>query len=134
MLEKVNHIAIAVPNLSEAISSYKNTFNCKISNIIELPDHGVTTAFINLPNTNIELLEPLGDDSVIKKFLNKNKNGGIHHICYEVKDIRYAINCLIKNKCKVIGDGIPREGAHGKPVIFIHPASFNGTLIELEQV
>ena len=134
MLEKVNHIAIVVPDLSEAILNYKSTFNCKISNIIKLPKHGVTTAFINLPNTNIELLEPLGNDSPIKKFLNKNKNGGIHHICYEVKDIQLAVNRLIKNKCKVIGDGIPREGAHGKPVIFIHPTSFNGTLIELEQV
>ncbi len=134
MLEKVNHIAIAVPNLYKAIQNYKNTFNCTISKIVKLPSHGVTTAFINLSNTNIELLEPLGSESPIKKFLNNHKNGGIHHICYEVKDINLAIKFLLKNKCKVLGDGIPREGAHGKPVIFIHPASFNGTLIELEQV
>ena len=134
MLEKVNHIAIAVPNLSESISNYKNNFNCVISKIIKLPIHGVTTAFINLPNTNIELLEPLGYNSPIKKFLDKHKNGGIHHICYDVKDIDEAVKRLLKNKCKILGDGIPREGAHGKPVIFIHPASFNGTLIELEQI
>ena len=134
MLEKVNHIAIAVPSLSEAILNYKNTFNCNISKVVKLPNHGVTTAFINLSNTNIELLEPLGQNSPIQKFLNKNKNGGIHHICYEVKDINLSIKNLLKNKCKVLGDGIPREGAHGKPVIFIHPASFNGTLIELEQI
>ena len=134
MLEKVNHIAIAVPNLSQAISNYKNTFNCKISNILELPAHGVTTAFIYLQNTNIELLEPLGKKSPIKNFLKKNLYGGIHHICYEVKDINMSIKSLKKNNCKILGDGIPREGAHGKPVIFIHPSNFNGTLIELEQV
>ena len=134
MLEKVNHIAIVVPNLTNAILNYKKTFNCNISKIVKLPNHGVSTAFISLPNTNIELLEPLGLDSPIKNFLNKNKNGGIHHICYEVNDIDYAINRLLENDCKILGDGIPREGAHGKPVIFIHPASFNGTLIELEQV
>tara|TARA_S200000501_G_C20601228_1_gene646028 strand:- start:75 stop:479 length:405 start_codon:yes stop_codon:yes gene_type:complete len=134
MLEKVNHIAIAVPLLSEAILSYRNSFNCKVSKIIELPDHGVITAFINLPNTNIELLEPLGDNSPIKKFLKKNKKGGIHHICYEVKDINLAIKNLKKNNCVILGDGIPRAGAHGKPVIFIHPNNFNGTLIELEQI
>ena len=134
MLEKVNHIAIAVPDLSKAISNYKNTFNCKISKVLELPEHGVTTAFINLQNTNIELLEPLGNNSPIKKFLEKNNNGGIHHICYEVKDINLSVKSLIKNNCKILGDGIPREGAHGKPVIFIHPSNFNGTLIELEQV
>ncbi len=134
MLEKVNHIAIAVLNLSEAIQNYKNAFNCNVSKILKLPKHGVTTAFINFPNTNIELLEPLGKNSPIKKFLEKNKNGGIHHICYEVMDINYAVNKLLKNKCRIIGDGIPREGAHGKPVIFIHPSSFNGTLIELEQI
>ena len=134
MLENVNHIAIAVPDLSIAINNYKNTFNCKISKILELHEHGVYTAFISLQNTNIELLEPLGKNSPIKKFLEKNKNGGMHHICYEVKDINLSIKKLIKNNCKIIGDGIPREGAHGKPVIFIHPSNFNGTLIELEQI
>ncbi len=134
MLEKVNHIAIAVPNLSKAILKYRNTFQCNISNIIKLPEHGVTTAFVSLPNTNIELLEPLGSNSPIKNFLDKNKHGGIHHICYEVKDINLAIKSLKENNCVILGDGIPREGAHGKPVIFIHPKSFNGTLIELEQI
>ena len=134
MLEKVNHIAIAVPDLLSAINNYKNTFNCDISEIIKLPKHGVSTAFIYLPNTNIELLEPLGVNSPISNFLKKNKNGGVHHICYEVKDINLSIKNLLKNNCKVLGEGIPREGAHGKPVIFIHPSSFNGTLIELEQV
>ncbi len=134
MLEKVNHIAIAVPSLSNAVLNYKNSFNCVVSDIIKLPKHGVSTAFINLSNTNIELLEPLGNNSPIKNFLKKNINGGIHHICYEVKDINLAVEHLVKNKCKVLGGGIPREGAHGKPVVFIHPASFNGTLIELEQV
>ncbi len=134
MLEKVNHIAIAVPDLLSAINNYKNTFNCDISKIIKLPKHGVSTAFIYLPNTNIELLEPLGVNSPISNFLKKNKNGGVHHICYEVKDINLSIKNLLKNNCKVLGEGIPREGAHGKPVIFIHPSSFNGTLIELEQV
>ena len=134
MLEKVNHIAIAVPDLSKAILNYKNTFNCKISKPLKLLDHGVTTAFISLQNTNIELLEPLGNNSPIKRFLERNNNGGIHHICYEVKDINLSIKNLIKNNCKILGDGIPREGAHGKPVIFIHPSNFNGTLIELEQI
>ena len=134
MLEKVNHIAIAVPSLSNAVLNYKNSFNCVVSDIIKLPKHGVSTAFINLSNTNIELLEPLGNDSPIKNFLKKNINGGIHHICYEVIDINLTIAKLIKNNCKILGDGIPREGAHGKPVIFIHPSNFNGTLIELEQI
>ena len=99
-----------------------------------MPKHGVKTAFISLQNTNIELLEPLGESSPIKRFLEKNKNGGIHHICYEVVDINLSISKLIENNCKILGDGIPREGAHGKPVIFIHPSNFNGTLIELEQI
>ena len=104
MLENVNHVAIAVPDLSAAINNYKNTFNCKISKILELHEHGVYTAFVTLQNTNIELLEPLGKNSPIKKFLEKNKNGGIHHICYEVKDINLSIKSLIKNNCKIIGD------------------------------
>ena len=133
MLEKVNHIAIAVPNLSKAISNYKNTFNCKISKVLELPEHGVTTAFINLQNTNIELLEPLGTNSPIKKFLERNNNGGIHHICYEVKDLKLAINNLIKNNYKLIGNNTPTIGAHGKPIIFLHPSNFDGTLIELQE-
>ncbi len=133
MLEKLNHIAIAVPNLDIAIKNYINNFDAKVSSIKVLPMHGVKTAFVELPNTNIELLEPFGEKSPIKKFLNKNPKGGIHHICYEVKNIQDSINKLKRNNCYILGQGIPREGAHGKPVIFIHPSEFNGTLIELEE-
>ena len=133
MLNKLNHIAIAVPNLDSAIKNYRENFGAKVSKIQELPEHGVKTAFVELPNTNIELLEPFGKDSPIEKFLNKNPKGGIHHICYEVKDIKKSINKLKRNNCHILGKGIPREGAHGKPVIFIHPSEFNGTLIELEE-
>ncbi len=134
MLDKVNHIAIAVPNLLSAIKNYKNTFNCDISKIIELPKHGVSTAFIYLPNTNIELLEPLGKDSPISNFLIKNPSGGVHHLCYEVSNIKESVEYLTNAGYKILGDGIPREGAHGKPVIFLHPKQFIGTLIELEEV
>ena len=133
MLKKLNHIAIAVPNLKTAIKSYKENFDAKISKIRDLPEHGVRTAFVHLPNTNVELLEPLGDKSPIKKFLINNPKGGIHHICYEVADIKESINKLKINNCNILGEGIPREGAHGKLVIFIHPKEFNGTLIELEE-
>ncbi len=133
MLKKLNHIAIAVPNLKTAIKSYKENFDAKISKIRDLPEHGVRTAFVHLPNTNVELLEPLGDKSPIKKFLINNPKGGIHHICYEVSDIKESINKLKMNNCNILGEGIPREGAHGKLVVFIHPKEFNGTLIELEE-
>ena len=133
MLKKLNHIAIAVPNLKTAIKSYKENFDAKISKIRDLPEHGVRTAFVHLPNTNVELLEPLGDKSPIKKFLINNPKGGIHHICYEVADIKESINKLKMNNCNILGEGIPREGAHGKLVVFIHPKEFNGTLIELEE-
>ncbi len=133
MLKKLNHIAIAVPSLENAINTYKKNFNAKFSDIQKLPNHGVTTIFVELPNTNIELLEPLGKKSPIKKFLKKNPKGGIHHICYEVDDIKETVRKLKKNNCYILGEGIPRKGAHGKPVIFIHPNEFNGTLIELEE-
>ena len=134
MLDKLNHIAIAVPNLKKAIIKYNSTFNAEISDTLDLPDHGVRTAFIKLSNTNIELLEPLDDKSPIMSFLKKNINGGIHHVCYEVKNINEAIKKLNANECQLIGNGIPRIGAHGKPVVFIHPKEFNGTLIELEEL
>lgn len=133
MLKKLNHVAIAVPSLDVAIKNYKDNFDAKVSSIKVLPKHGVKTAFVELSNTNIELLEPFGEESPIKNFLNKNPKGGIHHICYEVKNIKDTINKLKKNKCYILGQGIPRDGAHGKPVIFIHPNEFDGTLIELEE-
>ena len=133
MLKKLNHVAIAVPSLDEAVESYKEVFKANISNKIELPKHGVSTIFISLPNTNIELLEPLGHNSPIAKFLKKNTVGGIHHICYEVEDVYDSAKKLKEKGFSILGDGIPREGAHGKPVIVLHPKEFNGTLIELEQ-
>ncbi len=134
MLNRLNHIAIAVPSLVRAIENYKNAFDVNISKKIDLPKHGVSTVFIKMNNTNIELLEPLGENSPIKKFLNKNPAGGIHHICYEVNNINKSVKSLINKNYTILGEGIPREGAHGKPVIFLHPKEFNGTLIELEEV
>tara|TARA_B100000900_G_C20452850_1_gene663893 strand:+ start:408 stop:812 length:405 start_codon:yes stop_codon:yes gene_type:complete len=134
LLGKLNHIAIAVPNLNNAINTYQNILDVKIGEQIEQPLHGVKVAFIELPNAKIELLEPLGDNSPIIKFLQKNKNGGIHHVCYEVKDIIKSRNQILKNGGKVAGSIEPRIGAHGKLVIFLHPENFNGTLIELEQI
>ena len=133
MLKRLNHIAIAVPNLDIAVENYKKAFGIEITSKQELIKHGVTTAFIKLDNTNIELLEPLGKDSPIDKFLKKNPTGSIHHLCYEVEDIKLAILNLQNKGYHVLGNGIPREGAHGKPVIFLHPKEFNGTLIELEE-
>ncbi len=134
MLDKLNHIAIAVPNLQDAITNYQNGFDVEVSSILDLPQHGVRTAFIKLSNTNIELLEPLGKESPILNFLKKNINGGIHHVCYEVENIKIAIEKLKEKKYFLLGEGIPRIGAHGKPVVFIHPKEFNSTLIELEEV
>ena len=134
MLTRLNHIAIAVTNLEEGIKIYKDTFGVEISKKLVLPKHGVTTIFVNVNNTNIELLEPLGKNSPISNFLNKNPSGGVHHLCYEVSNINKSIEQLYKKGYKVLGDGIPREGAHGKPVVFLHPKQFLGTLIELEEV
>ena len=134
MLNRLNHIAIAVTNLDEGIKIYKDTFGVEISKKLALPKHGVTTVFVKLSNTNIELLEPLGRDSPISNFLIKNPSGGIHHLCYEVNNINQSLELLSKAGYKILGDGIPREGAHGKPVIFLHPKQFMGTLIELEEV
>ena len=134
MIGKLNHIAIATPNLDEATKTYANILGVKISAPQDQFEHGVRVVFIELPNTKIELLEPLGENSPIEKFLEKNKKGGIHHICFEVEDIDHAILKLKKDGATVLGDGKAKIGAHGKPVIFLHPKDFNGTLIELEEV
>ena len=134
MIGKLNHIAIATPKLDEAVKTYKNMLGVKISSPIDQIDHGVKVVFIELPNTKIELLEPLGEKSPIENFLEKNKKGGIHHICFEVEDINSAILGLEKDGATVLGDGEAKIGAHGNPVIFLHPKDFNGTLIELEEV
>ncbi len=134
MIGRLNHVAIAVPNLSSAIRLYRDTLGAEVSAPLPQPDHGVTVVFIQLPNTKIELLEPLGEASPITKFLERNPDGGIHHICYEVDDILAARDRLRGEGARVLGDGEPKIGAHGKPVLFLHPKDFNGTLIELEQI
>jgi methylmalonyl-CoA/ethylmalonyl-CoA epimerase len=134
MIGKLNHVAIAVPDLEAASSQYKGTFGASVSEPVDLPEHGVTTVFVNLPNTKIELLFPLGDESPIAKFLEKNPAGGIHHLCYEVVDIGLAAEKLKSNGMRILGDGKPRIGAHGKPVLFLHPKDALGALIELEQI
>ena len=134
MIGKLNHIAIATPSLDDAIKTYKDMLEVKISDPVDQIDHGVKVVFIELPNTKIELLEPLGENSPIEKFLDKNKKGGIHHICFEVEDIDSAIMRLKRDGASILGDGKAKIGAHGKPVIFLHPKDFNGTLIELEEI
>ncbi|TNM65199.1 methylmalonyl-CoA epimerase [Aliirhizobium smilacinae] len=134
MLGRVNHIAIAVPILEEAAAIYRDTLGAKVSAPQSLPEHGVTVVFVELPNTKIELLEPLDDLSPIAAFLQRNPAGGIHHICYETPDINAAAEKLQAVGARVLGDGTPKIGAHGKPVLFLHPKDFNGTLIELEEV
>ena len=133
MLGKLNHIAIAVPNIKEAAEQYKNIFGAKVSDPVEQPDHGVTTVFIDLGNTKIELLEKLGDGSPIENFINKNPKGGMHHICIEVENINDAVEKLNDHEIAITGTGKPKIGAHGKPVVFLHPKSCNGTMIELEE-
>lgn len=134
MLGRVNHIAIAVPDLAAATAVYRNTLGAKVSQAQALPEHGVTVVFVELPNTKVELLEPLGEGSPIGAFLAKNASGGMHHICYEVEDIIAARDQLAAGGARVLGDGTPKIGAHGKPVLFLHPKDFQGTLVELEQV
>ncbi len=134
MLGRVNHIAIAVPDLDAATKAYDVTLGCKVSPVQALPEHGVTVVFVELPNTKVELLHPLGENSPITAFLEKNPSGGMHHICYEVDDILAARDQLKAGGARVLGDGEPKIGAHGKPVLFLHPKDFQGTLIELEQV
>lgn len=134
MLDRLNHVAIAVPDLDAATKLYSGTLGADVSEPIQLAEHGVTVVFIELPNTKIELLQPLGQASPIAGFLEKNPSGGIHHICYEVADILQARDRLRADGMRVLGDGEPKTGAHGKPVLFLHPKDFHGTLIELEQV
>jgi methylmalonyl-CoA/ethylmalonyl-CoA epimerase len=134
MLGRLNHVAIAVKNLEAATRLYGQTLGASVSEPAVLPEHGVKVVFVILPNTKIELLEPFGADSPIARFLEKNPDGGIHHICYEVADIRAARDRLIGEGARVLGSGEPRIGAHGKPVLFLHPKDFCGTLVELEQV
>ena len=134
MIGKLNHVAIAVPNLVEASSVYNDVLGAKVSEPIAMPEHGVTTVFVELPNTKIELLEALGKSSPIAKFIENNPKGGMHHICYEVEDIFKARDEMIAKGATVLGSGEPKNGAHNKPVIFMHPKDFMGTLIELEQV
>ena len=133
MIGRLNHVAIAVRDLSASTRLYQETLGAKVSKPLPQPDHGVTVVFIELPNTKIELLEPLGEASPIAKFLEKNADGGIHHICYEVDDILAARDHLMGQGARILGTGEPKIGAHGKPVLFLHPKDFNGTLIELEQ-
>lgn len=134
MLGRLNHVAIAVHDLAAAADVYRSTLGAEVSAPQPLPEQGVTIVFITLPNTKIELLEPLGVNSPIAKFLERNPNGGIHHVCYEVDDIRAARDRLKGQGARVLGDGEPKIGAHGKPILFLHPKDFLGTLIELEQV
>jgi methylmalonyl-CoA/ethylmalonyl-CoA epimerase len=134
MIGRLNHVAIAVPDMAAASAIYRDTLGARVSDPIPQPDHGVWTVFIELPNTKIELLHPLGDNSPIAGFLQKNPSGGMHHVCYEVEDIIAARDKLKAQGARVIGDGEPKIGAHGKPVLFLHPKDFAGTLVELEQV
>lgn len=133
MIGRLNHVAIAVKDLEKAVATYRNTLGAHVSEPQAEPDHGVRVVFVTLPNTKIEFLEPLGASSPIVKFLEKNPDGGIHHVCYEVDDIIAARDQLKAAGARVLGDGEPRIGAHGKPVLFLHPKDFLGTLTELEQ-
>ena len=133
MIGRLNHVAIAVRDIAAASQMYRSTLGAEVSAPEALPEHGVTVVFIGLPNTKIELLEPLGPDSPIAKFLEKNPDGGMHHVCYEVDDISAARDRLVNSGARVLGSGEPKIGAHGKPVLFLHPKDFNGTLVELEQ-
>ncbi|WP_322864957.1 methylmalonyl-CoA epimerase [Aquicoccus sp. G2-2] len=134
MIGRLNHVAIAVPDLEAATEQYRSTLGAKVNPPQDEPDHGVTVVFIELPNTKIELLYPLGENSPIAGFLEKNPAGGIHHVCYEVDDILAARDHLKARGARVLGSGEPKIGAHGKPVLFLHPKDFQGTLVELEQV
>ncbi|MEP3245856.1 MAG: methylmalonyl-CoA epimerase [Sneathiella sp.] len=134
MIGRLNHIAIAVPDLEAATKTYRDVLGAKVSQPQAEPDHGVTVVFVELDNTKVELLHPLGDDSPIAGFLEKNASGGMHHVCYEVEDILAARDRLVKEGARILGSGEPKIGAHKKPVLFLHPKDFNGTLVELEQI
>jgi methylmalonyl-CoA/ethylmalonyl-CoA epimerase len=134
MIGRLNHVAIAVPDLAAAAAQYRAILGAQVSDPVDQPAHGVTVVFVELPNTKIELLHPLGADSPIAGFLARNPSGGLHHLCYEVEDILAARDRLVGGGARVLGDGEPKIGAHDKPVLFLHPKDFSGTLIELEQV
>ena len=134
MIGHLNHVAMVVPDLDAAARLYRDTLGASVSMPVELPEHGVVTVFVELGNTKVELLHPLGAESPIARFLERHPDGGIHHVCYEVEDIHVARDRLQQDGYRVLGDGQPRVGAHGKPVLFLHPKVFLGTLIELEQV
>ena len=134
MLGRLNHVAMAVPDLAAAVSLYRDTMGATVSDPRPLPDHGVTVVFVDLANTRVEILEPLGPDSPIAAFLARNPDGGLHHICYEVADIIAARDRLRASGVGILGDGEPKSGAHGKPVLFLHPKDCGGTLVELEEV
>lgn len=134
MIGRLNHVAIAVSDLQAASRIYREALGADVSEPVDLPAHGVTTVFVTLDNTKIELLQPLGEDSPIANFVSKNPAGGMHHLCYEVDDIYAARDKLIAQGARILGSGEPKEGAHGKPVLFLHPKDFAGTLVELEQV
>ncbi len=133
MLGRLNHVAIAVPDIISAAKTYRDTLGAQVSEPVDIPEHGVKVVFVELENTKIELLEPLNSDSPIQGFLDKNRSGGMHHVCYEVDDILVARDKLKSEGARVLGSGGPKIGAHGKPVLFLHPKDFSGTLIELEQ-
>ena len=133
MIGRLNHVAIAVPDLQKAAKTYAGTLGAKVSAPVDQPAHGVTVIFVELPNTKIELLHPLGANSPISGFLERNSSGGIHHVCFEVDDILAARDRLVAEGARILGDGQPKIGAHDKPVLFLHPKDFCGTLIELEQ-
>ena len=134
MIGRLNHVAIAVPDLERAARTYRDTLGATVRAPQDEPEHGVTVVFVELPNTKIELLHPLGEGSPIAGFLERNPSGGIHHVCYEVDDIRAARDRLVAAGARALGDGEPRTGAHGNPVLFLHPKDFDGTLVELEEV
>jgi methylmalonyl-CoA/ethylmalonyl-CoA epimerase len=133
MIGRLNHVAIVVSDLAAASALYRDALGARVSDPQPLPEHGVTVVFVELPNSRIELLEPLGAESPVRGFLDRNPAGGMHHLCYEVADIRAARDRLREAGARVLGDGEPRRGAHGKPVLFLHPKDFCGTLIELEE-
>ena len=134
MIGRLNHVAIAVPDLPRAVATYRDLLGASVSAPEDIPEHGVRVVFVELGNTKVELLHPLGTDSPIASYLERNPSGGMHHVCYEVSDIRAAAEHLREQGARVLGDGEPRIGAHGKPVLFLHPKDFCGTLVELEQV
>jgi methylmalonyl-CoA/ethylmalonyl-CoA epimerase len=133
VIGRLNHVAIVVPSLEAAAATYRGSLGATVSAPQPLPEHGVTVVFVELPNTRIELLEPLGDRSPVRDFLARNPAGGMHHVCYEIADIRAARDRLVAEGARILGDGEPHPGAHGKPVLFLHPKDFLGTLIELEE-